>query len=298
MAAPHSSRGVLDSGHHFGNTHAVERIRNGWRLAKASWAVLSQDRELVAIPIIAGIISLVVFAVVAVPGVALLGGGDDDAVGWAVWLVLAIAGLLATWVSVIGQAAVVSGAGQRMDGTDPSLGTAFAGARTRTGRLLEWAVLATVVAVVLDALRDRLGIFGSILASLGNMAFNVLSFLALPVIVFENLGAIDGFKRSAQLLRGTWGEQLTFTFGIGVIGFLVSLPGIGILVGAVATGIAAVQVIGVALGIVWVVAVLAVTSALSAVFKTALYRYAVQAPVDDAFDTADLSGAFRRRNAR
>ena len=276
----------------------MERIRNGWRLAKASWAVLSQDRELVAIPIIAGIISLVVFAVVAVPGVALLGGGDDDAVGWAVWLVLAIAGLLATWVSVIGQAAVVSGAGQRMDGTDPSLGTAFAGARTRTGRLLEWAVLATVVAVVLDALRDRLGIFGSILASLGNMAFNVLSFLALPVIVFENLGAIDGFKRSAQLLRGTWGEQLTFTFGIGVIGFLVSLPGIGILVGAVATGIAALQVIGVALGIVWVVAVLAVTSALSAVFKTALYRYAVQAPVDDAFDTADLSGAFRRRNAR
>ena len=251
-----------------------------------------------AIPIIAGIISLVVFAVVAVPGVALLGGGDDDAVGWATWLVLALAGLLATWVSVIGQAAVVSGAGQRMDGTDPSLGTAFAGARTRTGRLLEWAVLATVVAVVLDALRDRLGIFGSILASLGNMAFNVLSFLALPVIVFENLGAIDGFKRSAQLLRGTWGEQLTFTFGIGVIGFLVSLPGIGIVVGAVATGIAAVQVIGVALGIVWIVAVLAVTSALSAVFKTALYRYAVQAPVDDAFDTADLSGAFRRRNAR
>ena len=276
----------------------MERIRNGWRLAKASWAVLSQDRELVAIPIIAGIISLVVFALVAVPGVALLGGGDDDAVGWAAWLVLALAGLLATWVSVIGQAAVVSGAGQRMDGADPSLGSAFAGARTRTGRLLEWAVLATVVAVVLDALRDRLGFLGSILASLGNMAFNVLSFLALPVIVFENLGAIDGFKRSAQLLRGTWGEQLTFTFGIGVIGFLVSLPGIAIVVGAVATGIAAVQVIGVALGIVWIVAVLAVTSALSAVFKTALYRYAVQAPVDDAFDTADLSGAFRRRNAR
>jgi hypothetical protein len=41
-----------------------------------------------------------------------------------------------------------------------------------------------------------------------------------------------------------------------------------------------------------------VTSALSAVFKTALYRYATQLPVDVAFDTADLSGAFRRRRAR
>ena len=273
----------------------MERIRNGWRLAKASWRVLSQDRELIAIPIIAGIISLVVFAVVAAPGIALIGDGDDDAVGWATWVILAIAGLLATWVSVIGQAAVVSGAAQRMDGADPSLGTAFAGARSHTGRLLEWAVLATVVAIVLDALRDRLGFLGNILASLGNMAFNVLSFLALPVIVFEKVGAIDAFKRSAQLLRGTWGEQLTFTFGIGVIGFLATLPGIAILVGSVATGIAALQVVGVTVGIVWIVAVLAVTSALSAVFKTALYRYSVQQPVDDAFDTADLSGAFRTR---
>ena len=192
--------------------------------------MLSQDRELVAIPIIAGIASLVVFAVVALPGVALL-GGDDDAVNWAAWIVLAIAALLATWVSVIGQAAVVSGAGQRMDGDDPSLGSAFAGARSRTGRLFEWAVLATVVAIVLDVVRDRLGLFGNIISSLGNMAFSVLSFLALPVIVFEDVGAIDGFKRSSQLLRGTWGEQLTFTFGLGIIGFLVALPGIALAVG-------------------------------------------------------------------
>ena len=36
----------------------MERIRNGWRLAKSSWRVLSQDRELVAIPIIAGLMLL------------------------------------------------------------------------------------------------------------------------------------------------------------------------------------------------------------------------------------------------
>ena len=274
----------------------MERIRNGWRLAKASWTVLSHDRELVAIPVIAGIASLVVFAVVAVPGVALL--ADDDAINWAAWIVLAIAALLATWVSAIGQAAVVSGAGQRMDGADPTLGSAFAGARSRTGRLLEWAVLATVVAIVLDVIRDRLGLFGNIISSLGNMAFSVLSFLALPVIVFEDVGAIDGFKRSSQLLRGTWGEQLSFTFGLGIIGFLVALPGIALAVGFAATGIVALQVIGVGLGVAWVIAVMAVTSALSAVFKTALYRYASQAPVDVAFDTADLSGAFRQRGDR
>jgi hypothetical protein len=278
----------------------VGRISNGWRLAKASWQVLSRDRELLAIPLIAGLLSLLVFAAVAGPGVLLLDGGseDDSSSSWAIWIVLAVAGLLATWVSVIGQAAVVSGAGQRMDGADPTLGSAFAGARTRTGRLFEWAVLATVVAVVLDVIQERLGLAGRILGSLGGLAFSVMSFLALPVIVFEDVGAIDGFKRSSQLLRGTWGEQLTFTFGMGLVGIVAALPGVALAVGLGVTGVAALQVVGVVLGALWVLAVVAVVSCLSAVFKTALYRYARQQPVDVAFETADLSGAFRPKPAR
>jgi hypothetical protein len=47
-----------------------------------------------------------------------------------------------------------------------------------------------------------------------------------------------------------------------------------------------------------VLAVVAVTSALSAVFKTALYRHARGLPVDLAFAPSDLSGAFRPRTAR
>jgi hypothetical protein len=277
----------------------VGRIKNGWRLAKASWQVLSHDREMVAVPIIAGLVALIVFVAVAGPGALLLGGGEaDGGADWALGVVIAIAGVLAMWVTVIGQAAVVSGAGQRMDGADPTLATAFAGARGRSGRLLEWAVLATVVAAVLDLLRQRLGVAGQLLASLGNVAFAVMSFLALPVIVFEDVGAIEAFKRSSRLLRHTWGEQITFSFGLGLLGFVAALPGLVLAAGLGFTGIVALQVVGVALGVLWVVAVAAIVSALSAVFKTALYRYANQLPVDVAFDTADLSGAFRPRRDR
>jgi Family of unknown function (DUF6159) len=274
----------------------VGRISNGWRLAKSSWRVLSQDRELVSIPIVAGVISLVVFVIVAGAGALLV--GDNDSADWALWVIVVIASVLAMWVSVIGQAAVISGAGQRMDGEDPTLGTAFAGARGRTGRLLEWAVLATAVSIILDTIRNRLGFAGQIIAGLGNLAFQVLSFLALPVIVFEDVGAIESFKRSSQLLRSTWGEQLTFTFGLGLIGFLVALPGVAVAVGAGASGVAAVAIVGVTVGVLWVLAVIAVTSTLSAVFKTALYRHASGLPVDLAFAPSDLSGAFRPRGAR
>ena len=93
------------------------------------------------------------------------------------------------------------------------------------------------------------------------------------------------------------GEQLTFTFGLGLIGLLAALPGVAVAAVLVITGVSGLQVLGFIIGALWILAVVAVSSALSAVFKAALYRYAAQQPVDVAFDTADLSGAFHRKTS-
>jgi hypothetical protein len=62
-----------------------------------------------------------------------------------------------------------------------------------------------------------------------------------------------------------------------------------------ATGIVVLQAIGVVAAAAWITLVMAVTSALSAVFKAALYRHAVGQPVDPAFTPSELTGAFRPR---
>ena len=274
----------------------MHRLSNAWRLSKASWQVLSHDRELIAIPIVAGIGAILAFLAIVGPGVLLLGdGGEDSSGNWALWVLGALALVVATWISAVGQATVVAGAAQRMDGGNPTIGSSFEVARTRLGRILEWAVLATVVSIVLDQIEERLGILGRVISWIGSVAFTVMSFLALPVIVFENVGAIDAFKRSSQLLKATWGEQVAFSFAIGLLGFLLALP--AILVGGLllATGVVVLQAVGVLAAVAWIALVMAVTSALSAVFKAALYRYAVGKPVDPAFSPSDLSGAFQRR---
>jgi hypothetical protein len=273
----------------------VHRITNGWHIATASWRVLSRDRELIAIPVLAALAAALAFAAVAVPGFLLLGGSEAQAGDVALWLVLVAASVLATWVLAVGSAAVVAGAAERMGGGEPTLGSAFAAARSRAGRLLGWAVLATVVSIVLDQLEERLGFLGRVVSWIAGTAFSVVSFLALPVIVFEDVGAIEGLKRSARLLRSTWGEQLAFNFGLGLLGFLVILPAVALAAGLVATGALALQVVGVVVAGAWIVVVLAVTSALSAVFKAALYRWAVGLPVDPAFDAGELTGAFGPR---
>ena len=272
------------------------RLQNAWRLAKASWQVLFKDRELVAIPVVAGIVSLLVFLAIGGIGFAVVGGTDGVETGnVALWLFGVAALVAATWVSAIGQAAVVAGAAERMDGGDPTLSSAYAVARTRVARLLEWAALATIVAIVLDQIEERLGVLGQVVSWLGGIAFSVMSFLALPVIVFEDLGAIEAFKRSSRLLKTTWGEQIAFNFGTGLLGFVAALPGIVIGGALLASGLLLLQVLGGIIAVVWIGLVAAVVTTLSAVFKAALYRWATGSAVDPAFTHDDLSNAFRRR---
>lgn len=251
---------------------------------------------MVVLPLVAGVAALVAFGVFALPGTLLLDDTSSvDASNVAFWLLMVLGATAATWITAIGQGAVVAGAAQRMDGGEPTLGSAYAAARARAPQLLSWAVLATVVAIVLDQIEQRLGVLGRVVGWLGGIAFSIMSFLALPVIVFENVGAIEAFKRSSALLKRTWGEQIGFNFGLGLLGFLFALPAV-ILGGALAsTGVLPIQALGIAVAVVWIALVAAVVSALSAVFKAALYRYANGLSVDPAYDAHDLSGAFRHR---
>ena len=272
----------------------MERISNAWRLSKSSWAVLNKDRELIAIPVVAGIAAFIAFVALVVPPALALGAFDEtSSTNPALYLFTFLGAVAAAWMSAIGQAAVVAGAAQRMDGHDPTIGTAFAVARSRAVRLLEWAVLATVVAVVLDAIEQRLGIIGKLVSWIGSVAFAVMSFMALPVIVFEDVGAIEAFKRSSVMLKATWGEQISFNFGMGLISMIAIIPGV-LVGGALAgTGVAPLVVLGVGIIVAWVVLTVAVTSSLSAVFKAALYRWAKDLPVDPAFAPSDFRTAFR-----
>jgi hypothetical protein len=273
----------------------VGQIENGWEIAKASWRALLRDRELLVVPVVAGLLAIVSVLAIGGAGWLLLGEPEVSTGNVAIWLIGIIALVIAAWILALGQATIVAGAGQRMDGDDPTLGSAFDVGRARAGRLLEWAVLSTVVNLVLDQIQQRLGIFGQIVAWIGGVAFSVISFLALPVIVFEDVGAIQAFRRSAELLKRTWGEQVVFGFGLGLITFIALLPVLAVAGGLAATQLVVLQVLAAAVAIVGIATVLALSSALSAVFKTALYRFATGAPVDATFDESALRRAFRER---
>ena len=56
------------------------------------------------------------------------------------------------------------------------------------------------------------------------MAWEIVTWLAVPVVVVEGTGAIDSLKRSAGLFKTTWGENLVAQAGFGILGLVLMLP--------------------------------------------------------------------------
>jgi hypothetical protein len=110
------------------------------------------------------------------------------------------------------------------------------------------------------------------------MGWAVLSYLVVPILVFEQKGPFAALKESSVLLKKTWGEQLVGNMGFGGIFFLLMLPGIAVIVigGALSSSMhSAAPLVGcIALAVVYFITLALVQSALQAIFQAAVYLYA------------------------
>jgi hypothetical protein len=113
--------------------------------------------------------------------------------------------------------------------------------------------------------------------------------------MLEDLGPIHALKRSGALLRSTWGENLSAQFGFGLFGLFAMLPGIFVIAIGAASASTAVVVVTAALGVAWIVVVSLAVSALTGIYRTALYRFAVDGAAPPAFAGADLAHALGPR---
>lgn len=276
------------------------RFRNGLALLKASWAVVRSDRQLLWLPVLSGVSTLVVAAIFGLP--IYLQGRVTTALGEHTfrmqpfgWFLLAVGYVAVAYVGIFFNAALVYAANERFEGRPATVSDAIAGARRRAGTILPWAVVSATVSLVLRSLESRSGLLGRLVIGLVGLAWSLVTFLVLPIIVFEELRVGAAIKRSTALFRQTWGENVVGNGGIGVVALLAMLGSLVVVALFAATGNGVITGIGIALAVAWWVVVAVVTSALGAVFQTALYRYAANREVMAGFDESMLSGAFRPR---
>jgi hypothetical protein len=273
----------------------MRRITNSIALAKSSWGVLKTDKELALIPVLSVLATLAVMALFGGAAYFSLtekitqpGNSTTVQATPLTYVVGAVGYLVVTFVVTYFAAVLVSGAHQRLTGGNPTLGSAFAQASSRLGPILMWSLLTGTVGLILQAIRSRAGFLGQIVVNLLGMAWEIVTWLAVPVVVVEGTGAIDSLKRSASLFKRTWGENLIAQAGFGVLGLLLMIPALVI---ALLVGVA-IPVVGIGLAALWVAVVSVVLSALNGIFRTALYMYAAGEPTPAAFSQEQLESAF------
>ncbi len=156
--------------------------------------------------------------------------------------------------------------------------------------ILQWAVLASTVGVLIRMI-SRSGRLGRWLASLLGYAWRLGSYFAIPLLATENMGAGEALERSAALLKRKWGEVVVATFSFPLLFGILGLSGtamIFLLSGFLGQSVGFFFLVS---AMYWIGLSIFIFCA-KQVFIAALYRFATGDEASEGFSRPDLRAAW------
>lgn len=261
-------------------------IKRALSLAKASFKVLQADKELLLLPFISGLAVIATILVTALPLLAI-----DSLAPPLAALGLFVIYLVLAYITIFFNAALIHGANERLAGGDPTLGSALRGAASRAGAILPWALVSATVSLIIRAIRSNDSFVAKIIAGLLAAAWASVTFLILPTIVIEGASFGEAVRTAKETVRARWGDNVTAYAGLGIVTFVLTLPGLGVMFLGANAGLAPLVIVGVLLlGLA-----AAFGMALSGVYQAALYRYATLGEANaQYYEPGVLQDSFRR----
>lgn len=272
------------------------RLANSWNLFKATLSVLAADKELAIYPVVSAIGVVLVTVAFAVPTfLSVLAAGQASVLTYIVGFLFYV---VIYFVIIFANSALVGAAMIRLRGGDPTLSDGFRIAFSHVRVILGYSLIAATVGMILRWISER-GAIGQIVKSILGAAWNITTYLVVPVLVVEDVGPADAIKRSLALLKRTWGEQLAGSLGMGLVNFLlfllVLLVGGGILVLGVVLELGGLVIAGVVLWVLGFLALALLSATLGSIYSAAVYRYAAEGALAEQFPAGLVQGAFRSR---
>ena len=279
-------------------------LRNTWEIIKTCWRVLKLDKELIVFPILSTLGAVVIGAVLL--GAFGASGRFDDLANIQYGAVDVIGALiayfLALYVMIFCNAALIAAARERLEGGDPTVRSGFRAVAPMWLAIFGWTLITGTIGLILNALQSLANensegiqrIVATIIISLIGAVWAYITFFTVPVLVVERVGPIEAIKRSAGMLKRSWGEQVVagFSFFIAYLAaaLVVAIPAVLVGFVNVAAGIGVAVILGgLAFGIV---------ATLECIFKAALYEWVSAGKGGEWFDETMLRGAYEPKPAR
>jgi hypothetical protein len=169
----------------------------------------------------------------------------------------------------------------------------------RRGAIFSWALLFASVGLLLNWLESKLSslpFLGALVSRLAlrlcGAAWSLVTFLIVPVIVFEEHPSVWArLRRSVELFKRTWGEQILGRAGAGAalgllfLAVLVPLWAVVIAMGVTCStsALGVVIVIALLVSLVLGFSLALVSAALNGIYTGVLYSYAVTGMLPQEF---------------
>ncbi len=271
----------------------MSKLGRTWLLFKESYSVLCADAEILLFPLMSGV-SVILLGVSFFLPLYRLGAFEAMRLGkgdWQ-WYAAMFAWYYANFfVGIFFNGALAACANIRLAGGDPTLGDGLRIAFSRIHSIALWALIAATVGLFLRSMQNRGGwILRLVGGSLG-LAWTLITYLIVPVLLFERRGVYDSIYRSEELFQKHWGEQVAGSFGFGLLSFLLCLPSF-VLAALLWPYDRALAII---MTFFYILILALVCSAVKGVFTVALYRYAVHGESPSGFSAAVIDEALGGR---
>jgi hypothetical protein len=271
-----------------------ESVSRSFSLIKESWRVLSLDKEILLFPVLSGIALLFILLSFVIPAL-FLGYFQEGvpAISGGVLLVgLFLFYLLCYFVVIYFNTALITCARMRLTGGNPVFMDGIRNANVHLVPIFIWAMISATIGLVLNLLQERAGFIGQIVFGLIGAAWSLITYFAIPVMIFEEKGPVESIKLSALLFRKTWGETLVGQASIGIVFILLGIAGLVPVFLALISGIFTLFLLLLALYIIYIAILMVVGSSLQGVYNTALYLYATTGNVPEAYSKELIENAF------
>ena len=218
-----------------------ERIGRGWKMTKLGIAVVRADPELMVYTFLSAVFSIVASIAVITGSVGIetltesetTSSQQDEALTVANLGFIFVGYLIISVITVFWNAEIVASAYERLTaGTNPSFSYGIKQASKCLPQIFVWGIISGTVGLILKILESvasdekspaPLRAIAGIAALVLGIAWWMVTFFVVPIIVLEKTGAIDSMKQSPRLFKETWGEDVGSHMGVGVIQVLVML---------------------------------------------------------------------------
>ena len=250
---------------------------------KTSFSVLRKDKEIMIFPVLSFVACAIILLSFFV-GFWFLGLPSIDTSFWIWAIAMIFIYFILFFIVIFFNTAIIACAHIRLNGGDPTVSDGLRIASQNLGRIFLWALISATIGMILQAIREKAGLLGKIIALGIGITWSFVTFFIIPVLIYEKKGILPSIRRSGSLFTQTWGETIIGSFGLGAVFIVFALVGIiPIVLGVIFGGM-----IGLVIGFIiafFIWAILGVVaSALNGIYVAAMYQYATTKQLPAAFD--------------